>query len=177
MTRLAVFLDRDGTLNKALVREGRPYPPGSVDELELMEGVSVWLPHIKSAGYLLLMVTNQPDVARGKVTRKDVQQINDHLSKLLGLDDVFVCWCIEGVDCPCYKPKPGLLIEAAKRYNIDLGKSYMVGDRWRDVAAGKAAGCTTIWLKSDYAEMEPELPDHIVANWEEASAVILRGAV
>jgi|SRR5579884_3104235 len=148
--RRAVFLDRDGVLNRAVVRNGKPYPPASVDAVEVMPGAAEALARLKRAGFLLLVVTNQPDVARGTQTREAVEAINARLCAELPLDDVFVCY--EDGNSPRKKPHPGLLLEAAHKHNVDRGNSFMVGDRWKDIAAGQRAGCRTVFLDHGYAE-------------------------
>ncbi len=155
----AVFLDRDGTLNEPIVREGRPYPPPSVAELELVPHASESLRRLKEAGFALVVVTNQPDVARGVQSRTVVEQINAHLAAQLNLDDVRTCWHDDSAGCACRKPKPGLLVEASVVRGIDLTRSFMVGDRWRDIEAGRAAGCRTVLIDRHYSEQVPYEPD------------------
>jgi D-glycero-D-manno-heptose 1,7-bisphosphate phosphatase len=159
---VAVFLDRDGVLNEALVRDGRPHPPTTVDDVVIRPGVRLACRALADAGALLIVVTNQPDLARGTVARADVDAVNDHLVAELGLDDVCVCPHDDGDGCRCRKPQPGLLEEASRRHRVDLGRSVMVGDRWRDIEAGARAGVTTVWVRSDYRERLPEAPDHVV---------------
>jgi D-glycero-D-manno-heptose 1,7-bisphosphate phosphatase len=130
---------------------------------------------LRSAGFLLIVVTNQPDVARGSQTREVVEAMHAHLLATLPLDDIKTCYGVDSESCDCYKPRPGMLLEAQKQYNIDLGHSFMVGDRWRDVGAGKAAGTFTIFIDYGYQEQRPELPDIIVASLAEAARVILTG--
>ena len=153
--RAAVFLDRDGVLNRAIVRDGRPYPPASLAELEILPGVPQALARLRDAGLPALVVTNQPDVATGKTTQAIVDQIHDRLRDMLPLDAIYTCTCVEGPGCDCYKPRPEMLIRAAAEWGIDCRKSFMIGDRWRDVGAGKAAGCRTIFIDYNYAERRP----------------------
>ncbi len=173
--RRAVFLDRDGVLNRAIVKNGKPYPPSSPEETEIPADVPAALQALKEAGFLLIGVTNQPDVARGKQVREVVESIHDSLLKTLPLDEILVCYHDDGDGCECRKPKPGLLYQAARRHGVDLAASFMVGDRWRDVEAGQRAGCTTILLEAGYAEREAERPpDYRVHYLSEAAACILR---
>lgn len=144
----AVFLDRDGVLNRSIDRGGVPSPPRTVEEFELLPGVHGAVQQLRSSGFKLVVVTNQPDIARGVSTVAAVDAINDELRRALAIDDVLVCPHDDGDDCPCRKPKPGMLLEATERYDVDLARSFMVGDRWRDVAAGKAAGCRTVQVGS-----------------------------
>jgi D-glycero-D-manno-heptose 1,7-bisphosphate phosphatase len=170
----AVFLDRDGVLNRAIVRDGRPYPPPNVSELEILPGVEEALAALRAAGYLLIVVTNQPDVARGTTTREEVEKINAALSSALPIDEFRTCYHDNEAGCDCRKPKPGALLAAAKLYDVDLNASYMVGDRWRDTEAGQRAGCKTIFVDYGYRERQPGAIDYRVASLLEAAEVILR---
>jgi D-glycero-D-manno-heptose 1,7-bisphosphate phosphatase len=171
--RRAVFLDRDGVINRALVRQGKPYPPANLDSLEILPGVPAALQALHEAGWLLIVVTNQPDVARGTVQREDVQLMHDHLQKRLPIDQFRTCYHDSADNCYCRKPCPGALIDAAEEHGIDLARSYMVGDRWRDTEAGERAGCKTIFLDYGYAEKQPEKFDHRVRSLTEAADIIL----
>ena len=150
--RRAVFLDRDGVLNRAIIRDGRPYPPSDLKQLEILPGVAESLRRLHAAGFLLVVVTNQPDVARGVQKRETVEAVNTVLRAGLPIDDFKVCYHDDRDKCGCRKPHPGLLNESAREMNIDLGKSYMIGDRWRDIEAGERAGCTTILICDNYVE-------------------------
>lgn len=154
----AVFLDRDGVLNRPVVRDGKPYPPASVSEVEILPGVGEALQKLKKAGFMTVVATNQPDVARGTQTREAVEEINDFLTAELGLDETMVCYHDNKDACRCRKPLPGLLVSAAEKHGIDLSASFMVGDRWRDIDAGSAAGCRTILIEYGYAERAPSSP-------------------
>jgi D-glycero-D-manno-heptose 1,7-bisphosphate phosphatase len=154
----AVFLDRDGVLNRAILRHGKPYPPATLEELEILPGVPQALAELKECGFLLLVVTNQPDVARGTQKRSTVETIHAALAKKLPIDSFFVCYHDDPENCECRKPKPGLLLEAAARYGLDLSLSFLIGDRWRDIDAGHAAGCRTVLIDGGYAEREPASP-------------------
>jgi D-glycero-D-manno-heptose 1,7-bisphosphate phosphatase len=172
-SRRAVFLDRDGVINRAIVRGGKPYPPASLDDLQIPPDVGAALERLRQAGYLRIVVTNQPDVARGTQTRAAVEDIHARLSSLLPIDEFRVCYHDDGDECDCRKPKPGLILAAAQAHNVDLHNSVMVGDRWRDVEAGEAAGCKTIFIDRGYAERRPEHPDAVVASVPEAVEWIL----
>ena len=171
--RRSVFLDRDGVINRAIVRDGKPYPPTNLVELEILPGVHEALEKLHAANYLLIVVTNQPDVARGTAKREDVEQINAFLSAQLPIDQFKTCYHDSDDGCDCRKPLPGSLLEAAKECNIDLSKSFMVGDRWRDIEAGSSAGCKTFFVNYRYSERRPETPDFIVSSLLEAQQIIL----
>lgn len=171
----AVFLDRDGVLNEAVVREGRPYPPADLDGLILVPDSAPALAALKRAGFLLVVVTNQPDVARGAQSRAVVETINSALASQLPIDDFFVCWHQDGDQCGCRKPKPGLLLQASERHGIDLAASFLIGDRWRDIDAGAAAGCRTILIDRRYRERPPSAePDFRAVSLAQAAEWILK---
>lgn len=169
----AVFLDRDGVINRAVVREGKPYPPSRLDQVEILPHVREALARLKQASFKLVVVTNQPDIARGTTTREAVDAINAHLGRELPLDGFYVCPHDSGMGCDCRKPRPGLLRRAAEELGIDLAASYMVGDRWRDVAAGRAAGCRTFFIDYNYDEQRPESPDFVVGNLADVAEIVL----
>ena len=171
--RRAVFLDRDGVINRAVVRDGKPYPPANRAEMEILPGVAQALQQLRDAGYLLIVVTNQPDVARGTTTRAAVEEINAGLARELPLDEFRTCYHDGGDGCDCRKPLPGALLAAAHEHAIDMAASYMVGDRWRDIEAGQRAGCRAIFLDYGYAEKQPETVDYRVRSLAEAAHIIL----
>ena len=169
----AVFLDRDGVLNRAFVRAGRPYPPARVDDLEVLPGVTAAVERLREAGFRTIVVTNQPDIARGTASRSSVDEINRSLRSVVPVDEVLVCPHDDADDCACRKPRPGLLIDAAARLGIDLSASVMVGDRWRDIEAGRQAGCRTVFIDRGYDERRPEGSDAEVPDLPAAVAWIL----
>jgi D-glycero-D-manno-heptose 1,7-bisphosphate phosphatase len=168
----AVFLDRDGVLNRGVLQDGRPFAPIDVSEFQLMPGVAEALVRLSAAGYLLIVVTNQPDVARGRATRSGVDSIHDWMRRHLPLTAIRVCFHDDADLCACRKPKPGLLVAAAVDYEIQLERSFMIGDRWRDLGAGKAAGCTSI-LVNRFPEPLTVAPDLELADLPAAAAWIL----
>lgn len=175
MTR-AVFLDRDGVVNRAIVRDGKPYPPSSLAELRLLPGVLEACRKLREAGFALILITNQPDIARGAVSSEQVDAIHRRLRQFLQLNDIRVCPHDDGDRCACRKPRPGLLLEAARRWNIDLASSFIVGDRWRDIEAGQRAGCNPVFVDYGYRERRPDAPYVQVRSLREAANWILRAA-
>lgn len=173
MSRNAVFLDRDGVLNHAVVRNGKPYPPLTLAEFKLIDGAPEAVRHLHEEGWVLIVVTNQPDVARGTVLKSQVEEINNYLLDLLPLDEIKTCFHDSVDQCQCRKPQPGALLSAAEQYDLNLKKSFMVGDRWRDIEAGQRAGCKTIFIDYGYAEKQPENVDFTVASLKEATKIIL----
>ena len=174
MRARAVFLDRDGVLNRAVVREGRPRPPATLQDLEILPGVADACGTLRLAGLRLIVVTNQPEVGRGTLALDVVNEMNLALKRGLRLDDVRVCPHDDGDRCECRKPAPGMLLAAAREWDISLPASVMVGDRWRDVESGKRAGCKTVFIDYGYAEPRPESPDLVVRSLAEAVPWILR---
>jgi D-glycero-D-manno-heptose 1,7-bisphosphate phosphatase len=166
--RRAVFLDRDGVLNEPRVVDGLPQPPTAVGSLVVSQGAEEACSALSRSGFLLVVVTNQPDIARGTSDRQSVDLINDELRRRLRLDGVLVCPHDDGDGCDCRKPRPGMLLEAAARWDIRLQDSVMVGDRWRDIEAGRGAGCHTVWVARDYAEPAARDPDLVVGNLRQA---------
>ena len=161
----AVFLDRDGVLNEAVVRDGKPYPPDSVQEMKITPDAPESLARLRAAGFLLIVVTNQPDLARGKQTREAVDEIHAALRAAMPLDAIYVCDHDGAEKCACRKPNPGMLLTAAADFKIDLAQSFMIGDRWRDVEAGARAGCRTVFIDFAYQERGPETaPDATVST-------------
>jgi len=175
--RRAVFFDRDGVLNDAVVVEGRPYPPASAAEVRIAAGAPEALAELKAAGFVLICVTNQPDVARGKQTHEAVAAINARLREALPLDEILVCPHDDADGCVCRKPAPGLLIQGAARHDIHLPGSFMVGDRWRDTLAGHRAGCRTVLIDYGYQESwSGPPPHHTTTTLADAAAWILKEA-
>ena len=173
--RRAVFLDRDGVINRALEHDARPYPPTSLAEFEILPEVPAACAKLKAAGFLLVITTNQPDVGRGTLKQEAVETIHAHMTAQLPIDRVEVCYHAgKGLsDCACRKPKPGMLLHAARELGIDLSQSWMVGDRWRDVDCGHAAGCKTIYIDRGYAEELKQKPDFSARHLGEAADIIL----
>lgn len=176
----AVFLDRDGVINRPVVRDGLPYPPGSVEEFDIYDDVPAGCERLKAAGFLLVVATNQPDVGRGTQSREIVESIHAAMRAALpALDRVEVSYDPGGAGpaAPRRKPAPGMLFDAADALGISLSASYMIGDRWRDIDCGHAAGCRTLFIDRGYAETLRQPPDFTVGSFAEAVEIILRGNV
>src|SRR4051794_31377629 len=173
----AVFLDRDGVLNRAIVRDGLPFPPATLDEFELLEGVAEGCRRLNKAGFTLIVVSNQPDVGRGTQRREIVEAMHQKLLAAVPvLDGVEICWhagSSHGDPCDCRKPKPGLLLRAAATHDIDLARSFLVGDRWRDVDCAHNAGCRAIFVDCNYREPLRAAPEFTVTTFSEAVQLIL----
>jgi D-glycero-D-manno-heptose 1,7-bisphosphate phosphatase len=174
--RRAAFLDRDGVINRPLERNHKPFAPRSLAEFEILPEVPGACAKLKTAGFLLVVATNQPDVGRGTLKKEIVEEIHAHLMAQLPIDRVEVCYHPgQGQSgCDCRKPKPGMLLRAARELGIDLKQSWMVGDRWRDVDCGHAAGCRTVFIDRGYAEELRRKPDFSAGNLAEAANIILR---
>ena len=180
VARPAVFLDRDGVINRVLIRNGMPHPPSHVETFELYEDVPDGCARLKAANFLLVVITNQPDVGRGTQSRETVEAMNLKLQSALPLlDGIEVCYHAgehHGQPCDCRKPRPGMILRATAELNIDPKKSYVIGDRWRDVDCARAAGCRAILIQRGYNESLREAPDFIVANFTEAVDAVLNDA-
>jgi len=161
----AVFFDRDGVINFPVIRDGKPYPPALLKELKLIQNLNPLLNSLRSQGFLLFVVTNQPDVDRGISHKKDVEEIHSFMYKKLPIQKIYVCYD-DGTmkNTQMRKPKPGMLFMAQKEYDLDLSASYIVGDRWKDIDAGVAAGCTTVFIDWGYHENLNKSPDKTVMD-------------
>jgi D-glycero-D-manno-heptose 1,7-bisphosphate phosphatase len=170
----AVFIDRDGVLNKSLVIDGKPYAPKTLDDFIIFPDISDAVKKLKKKGFILIVVTNQPDVGNGIVAREIVVSMNAILNNKFYFDSIKVCFHSQSDNCSCRKPKPGMLLEAASEFQIDLNKSFMVGDRKSDVDAGNEAGCYTFFIDHDYRNSEKSFnADNTVKSFSEAVNIIL----
>lgn len=169
----AVFLDRDGVINANLERDGKPVAPTTLAEFRILPGVVEAARRLKQAGYMLVVVTNQPDVATGRTAKATMDEMHAEIRRRLPIDDIMICLHTDADGCACRKPKPGLILDAAARHGIDLPSSYVVGDRWRDVLAGQAAGCHTIFVDYGFPQDRTAKPDHVVGSLAEAAAFIV----
>lgn len=171
--RRAVFLDRDGVINYSIVRKGRPYPPATIEEFIYLPGVVDSIKKLRLAGFLIIVVTNQPDVTKGLQKKTVIELMHKKLMNDNLCDDIQVCFHIDEDNCFCRKPKPGMLIYAAQKWGINLNKSFLVGDRWRDIEAGRAVNCFTYFIDYRYQEAAPINPDVVVSSLEVATIDIL----
>ena len=168
----SVFLDRDGVINKVYIKDGLPESPNSLNELKILPGVRESIIKLKKLNFICLMVTNQPNVSRKKIDKNSVIQMNNFLKNEIALDDIFVCYHDDSDNCNCRKPKPGLLLQAGKKWDVDFKKSFMIGDRWRDIQAGEKVGCKTIFLDYKYNEKKPKKPDFVSDSLLNAAYII-----
>ena len=168
----AFFLDRDGVLNRANVRDGKPYAPTRFDQFQLLPRVAEAVETIRRRGYLAIVVTNQPDVGNGMVPRRVVERMHEFIRDSLDVSEIFVCYHSQTAGCECRKPRPGMLVEAASRFGIDLSRSVMVGDRSSDIAAGDAVGCTTVFIDAHYDEAPPKAPNLTASSLFEAVSAL-----
>jgi D-glycero-D-manno-heptose 1,7-bisphosphate phosphatase len=171
----AIFLDRDGVINRPIIVDGKPYPPHKIVDFEILPGVPQACADLKKAGYILVVVTNQPDVGRGILKKEIVEAIHATMVGQLPIDRVEVCYHAGtefGEECECRKPRPGMLLSAAEQLGIDLRRSFMIGDRWRDVECGWNAGCRTIFIDRGYLEKLRIQPDYRAGDLLEAAKLI-----
>ena len=177
VARRAVFLDRDGVLNLPVVRDGATVSSDPRRGFQLYDDVADGCARLKSAGFLLVVITNQPDVGRGTQTREVVEAMHMKMqSALPSLDRVEICYHAGehyGEPCDCRKPRPGMILRAAAELKIDLGGSYVIGDRWRDIDCARAAGCRAIFIERGYKESLRERPDFTVGNFSDAVSALL----
>jgi D-glycero-D-manno-heptose 1,7-bisphosphate phosphatase len=169
--RRGAFLDRDGVLNRAIVRDGRPYAPRSLADFEVLPEAPAAVRRLQQAGYVTVVVTNQKDVGAGLTSATTLAAMHARLRAAMPLDDIRVCTCVD--ECECYKPRPGMLLEAARDWGIDLTASVMIGDRWRDIGAGRAAGCRTVFIDRGYGEALRDTPDLVAGDLAGAVDLIL----
>jgi D-glycero-D-manno-heptose 1,7-bisphosphate phosphatase len=176
MSLRAVFLDRDGVLNYSEIRDGKPYAPRSLEAFRIYPESKLHLSRLKKAGFLLIVVTNQPDVGNKIVKMDIIEQMHAQMIRLLPLDGIEVCYSSQTEGDYRRKPNPGMIIDASVKWNIDLSRSFTVGDRWVDIEAGMRAGCRTIWIDRGYSEQQPALPDFVAVELASAVDYILQSA-
>lgn len=160
----AFFFDRDGILNKSIIKKNKPYSPTNLKELILNFELVEFIKKLKKKNFKIIIITNQPDIKHGKLSRYNLRIINSIIIKKFFIDDIFICAHGKNENCECKKPKPGLLKQASKKWNIDLKKSFFIGDRWKDIKAGEIMGCKTIFIDYDYDEIKPILYNYKFKN-------------
>lgn len=171
----ALFLDRDGVINRSLVQNGKPFAPTLYSEFEFLPGVQHALSLSRAAGFMNIIITNQPDISTGKIKIEQFNLIQERCISQLSIDDIKLCPHVQTDGCDCRKPLPGMIFSAAREYSIDISKSYMIGDRWRDIECGQAAGCkTNFFIDYGYDEKKPQHPYIKVKNLDEAVQIILK---
>ncbi len=151
----AIFLDRDGVVNYSIIRDKKPYPPISLGELKIFPEIKRVIDFFKLKKFKIFVITNQPDVARGKISIDEVEKINASILSQLSIDEIFTCYHDNQDKCECRKPKPGAFMTLSQKYNIDLSKSIMVGDRAKDIEAAKNANCPSVFIDYGYNEPKP----------------------
>lgn len=169
----AVFLDRDGVLTRSLVREGKGYAPRTLAEFEILPEAGQACALMKNAGYLLIVVTNQPDVGRGLVPLKVMEEMHRRLQLALPLDEILACTDPSENPGPRRKPAPGMLLEAAAKWEVDFQASFIIGDRKSDIEAGEAVNCRGIFIDREYNEAKPAQPAATCKSLLEAALWIL----
>ena len=169
----AVFLDRDGVLNRSILVNGVPKPPTAVREIEILEGVTEAIQILKNNEFIPVVITNQPDIARGLILEAQVNEINRHIGNLTGIINFYVCGHDDSDLCNCRKPQPGMIKKACSELNLDIEKSFLVGDRWKDISAGQEMNLKSYFIDYSYKETLPKLPFTRVSSLLEAVAIEL----
>ena len=167
----AAFLDRDGVLNPMRQSRGVWRAPLTLEEFAPYPWSAESVARLKAAGWPVLVVTNQPEIATGELDSGVLEAMNERLRREVGVDAIYVCPHVDADGCDCRKPKPGLLLLAAREWGVDADASFMVGDRWRDVDAGRAAGCATILVAGPIEG--PARPDFRAADLRDAVTTML----
>ena len=172
MKERAVFLDRDGVINKVILCNGKPHSPRKLNEFVFNDGIKEAIFRLKQVGYKIFVLSNQPDIARGNMTQGVLDLMTQKIRWELPVDDVYICPHDDDHNCSCRKPKPGMLLDAAVKWKIDLPSSFVVGDTWKDMEAGSAAGCKSILLDAPYNQ---DVHSHSrVKSLQEAADIIIK---
>ena len=171
--RSAVFVDRDGVINEAIIREGKPYSPMRSEELHVIDGAAQACTQLQGAGYAVVVITNQPEIARGRLDTAELGRMHDSLRRQVPVDAIYYCPHDDRDGCDCRKPAPGLVHDASRDLDLDPTSSFLVGDRWRDIEAGRRAGCRTVLVGSGYGEKAVD-PDVCVESLAEAAKWIIK---
>ncbi len=153
-----IFLDRDGVINRAIIKSGKPYAPKKFEDFKIIDGIKESLIFFKKKGFKVCVFTNQPDVKLDLIIKKEVKKMHNFLLKNYAIDLIEACYHDDLDECECRKPKPGMLINAAQKLNIKLNESIVVGDRWRDIQAGQTVNCKCYYINNNYKERKPKKP-------------------
>jgi D-glycero-D-manno-heptose 1,7-bisphosphate phosphatase len=145
-----IFIERDAILNRVRVERQHQVSPLTLEEFHVNVAMAPLLGKLKAEGFLLIATTNQPGLSRGYQSRRELDRMHDLLCRSLPLDDILVCPHDEMDRCPCRKPKPGLLVEAAFKWQLGLDRSFVISDKWQDAEAARIAGCTSLLLQSPW---------------------------
>ncbi len=167
----AVFLDRDGVLNRTVVRNNKARAPERVEDFEIFPETGIAIRKLHAAGFLTIVVTNQPEIARCNLSWETLEVMHDRLRQVAPINDIIVCPHRDEDACHCRKPKPGMLLDATQKWRIDLHGSFLIGDQWKDIHAGQTAGCRTILIERPYSG--DSTPDHRADNLLDAVNYIL----
>jgi len=172
----AVFLDRDGVLSKTYIKNGKSFAARKLKDFKLFCDSKESVKKLKLAGFIVIVVTNQPDVGKKIISRTVLKKMHEKLKKKTNVDAIYTCTHTKNKKCYCRKPKPGMILNAAKRHNIDLKNSFMVGDRLIDIVAGRKAKCRSIFLNKKYFEKKPKSQEATFNNLKQAASYILKQA-
>jgi len=172
MKNKAIFIDRDGVINRVIMRDGKPSSPWKLEEFEILPDVKECLKAFKKMGFLNIIFTSQPDISRGSLKMEELKKMHKVISETLLVDEIKFCPHDDKDNCSCRKPKPGLILDAVKKWSIDLDKSYVVGDSWKDIGAGKSAGCKTFLLRREYNKNYQKDYDFEISNLKQMVEII-----
>ena len=172
--RKCVFLDRDGVINVPIFKDGRSFAPILFDDFEIYPSAYDACQMLKKAGYLIVVITNQPDVGNGKASKSEIERMNQYLKSEELVDDIFICYHSQDEQCVCRKPKAGMIFQALEKYSIDLGASFLVGDRKSDIEVAVSVNCKSIFIDHDYDEVKPVAQNITLKSLKEAAEYILR---
>ena len=152
----AFFLDRDGVINKSFLQKGKPVAPTKLADFKIIKDVKKSLIYLKAKGYLTIIVSNQPDLRKGLLNKSVLKKMNRKLKEELKIDDIFICEHMSIDRCDCRKPKLGMILNAKKKWNIDLKNSYLIGDRWRDIYLANKLNIKCFYIDNNYKEKKPK---------------------
>ena len=168
----AVFLDRDGVVSRAVVINNRPFSIRRASDLQILDEVNEALGIFGKLALIPIIISNQPDVARGLLSQLEHEKIESKIVTLTGISKIYTCTHDEKDNCFCRKPKPGLILKAAEDHDIDITKSYLIGDRWRDMDLAKNVDCRSFFINRNYEEKYPEYFDYETGSILESAKII-----